>query len=146
MRGLELHTDGVAPDALRPTLERFVSGMRDLKYILNDFTRFPAIDTGNAAYLVGETAVFHTLTRYKSWTLSTELAGRDQDAELAYLLDEIRANTPAERPAFMSAMVTSWTFLPSWIEALSDRLPPEYEVVNADELAELYRNRHAEGQ
>jgi len=139
MRGIELHTDGVAPDALRPTLERYVSGIKGLKYILNDFTRFPAINAGNARYMVGDTAVFHTLTQYKSWTLSTELANRDRDTEVAYLLQEIQANTPAELPAFMSAMVTSWTFFPSWIEELASRLPPEYEVVNTDELAELCR-------
>ncbi len=58
---------------------------------------------------------------------------------MAYMVDEIRVNTPTERPAFVSAMVTSWTFTPTWIADLATRLGPDYEVVSAAELAELVR-------
>ena len=137
--GVELHTDGASPDALRPTLQRLTGGIDGLRFILNDFTRFPAITAANANYIVDSVPVLHTLTRFKPWALSTELAARTQDTEVAYMVDEIRVNTPTERPAFVSAMVTSWTFTPTWIADLATRLGPDYEVVSAAELAELVR-------
>ncbi|MHB0998609.1 MAG: carbohydrate binding domain-containing protein [Armatimonadota bacterium] len=140
MSGIELYTDGVEPDKFKGIMDRFIDGMPGLDYIMNDFSRFDTINTKNANYTIGNTAVFHTLTRYKTWVYSADIGNRDRDPEIAYLLGEINSFTPAERPGFISAMVTSWNFYPSWIKTLAERLPDNYVVVHPDQMADLYRS------
>lgn len=139
IHGVELFTDGIAPEKLTPFLRYFTDGMKNLDFVINDFTRFPAINTKNADYMVGNTAVFHTLTAYHIWQTADEPGKRTQAGEVQWVLDDILANTPDTHPAFMSGMVISWNFYPSWIADLAGRLPARYQVVTVPEMARLYR-------
>jgi len=57
---------------------------------------------------------------------------------VAYVLAETGTNTPAKRPSFIGAMVTSWTSILAWAADLATRMAPDYEGVSAADLAALY--------
>ena len=84
--------------------------------------------------MVDDTTFFDTLTNFRIWTDPAEVLERKLEDENAWLIDEIRANTPASRPGFMGAMAISWYYYPAWMKALQDALPPEYEMVSPGEL------------
>ncbi|HXG24166.1 MAG TPA: hypothetical protein VNJ09_06385 [Chthonomonadales bacterium] len=68
--------------------------------------------TTHATYLLNGVVVLHTLTRFKVWTASAEVLRQDKHSANAWLLNEIRANTPSNRPGFISAMAIGTIILP----------------------------------
>ena len=138
--GLELY-NGTWVENTPPeprTFERFVEGMKDLRYILADLGRHDNINAKNANYLIRNTPVFHTLTRFRVWGITSELFEANREDMISWLEKEILENAPKERPGFMSAMAVSWYFFPSWIEELEKRLPKDVVLVGPDELAALF--------
>jgi hypothetical protein len=125
------------------TFVRFVRGMSNLRYILADLGRHETIKPGNSNDLIDKTAVFHTLTRFQVWSASADVLKQDMNEANEWLLGEIRCNTPAERPGFMSVMAISWYYYPSWFVDLKRRLPANYVLVGPADLADVYRQaRH----
>jgi hypothetical protein len=113
--------------------------MTGLDYIVADLGRHSNITADNANYLLGQTAVFHTLTQFQVWSSSAETVRDNMEKDNAWLLDEIRKNTPPARPGFMSAMAISWYYFPTWFKDLQEKLGPDYVVVSPADLARLYR-------
>lgn len=141
IRGIGLYNgswgEKTPPDS--ETFARFVQGMKNLDYILADLGRHENVTPQNAAYKIGQTAVFHTLTRFQVWSSSAEVNRNDMAKANAWLLDEIKGHTPPQRPAFLSAMAISWYYYPSWLKDLKDKLPLDYIAVTPAQLADLYR-------
>lgn len=81
----------------------------------------------------GRTLVGHTATRWDSANV-----GRNE-ANVQWLVDEIRAHTPASRPAFVHVQAMSWSFYPSDLEAVAQRLGETYVAVGLDHLDTLCR-------
>ena len=147
MDGIELYNGGSSgPSAPPEVLQRFTRGMRGLGYILADLGRHPETTPANANALLDGTAVFHTLTNFRVWTGSEDLVQRKMESENAWLLGEIKANTPSSRPGFMSAMAVSWSYYPAWLKDLQGKLPPEYVVVSPGEMARLMREAQCSGK
>ena len=121
------------------TFKRYADQIDNLDYIFADLGRHDCINATNANTLIGGTAVFHTLTRYLPWSTSTEVLKQGREPSIQHLLGEIQRHTPENRPGFMSVMVLSWTFTPSWIGELAERLPDDYEAVSPAQLAALFR-------
>ncbi len=121
------------------TFARFAKGMKRLNYVIADLGRHECVKPDEANGLIGDTAVFHTLTRFQVWSASSETLRNDTADANTWLVGEIAANTPTQRPAFMSAMAISWYYYPSWLNDLASRLPEEYILVRPDILARLYR-------
>ena len=102
-------------------LRDYAEHLPDLTAILADYGgRTPYAD---ANYLLGRTAVFHSVNRY----------GRDQIAA------DIRNQIPKELPAFMHVFLHNWTYRYRDIQRLLDELPDNVIAVRPDELARLYR-------
>ena len=113
--------------------------MQGLDYILADLGRHDNITPDTADYLLGDTVVLHTLTRFQVWSSSAETVRDNMDKDNAWLLDEIRKNTPPSKPAFMSGMGISWYYYPTWFLDVQKQLGPDYVVVSPPDLARLYR-------
>lgn len=142
MDGIEIYCGGNGgPSAPNSLFRRFTRGMKGLKYILADLGHNPTVKPDDAAYMLDDTVVFHTLTNFRVWTSSGGLHERKMADENAWLLGEIEANTPRRRPGFMSALAISWIYFPTWLKDLHDRLPSQYVEVSPDDLARLYRRR-----
>lgn len=144
LEGIELY-NGSWGEPTPPTPETFryyTEGMDNLKFILADLGRHDSINPANANYILDDTVVFHTLTRYKIWATSDEVLTRKREESVAWVVDEIKANSPATRPGFMTAMAISWYFYPSWIKDIAEQLPDEYVVVNPYQLAKLYKDHN----
>lgn len=140
MNGMELYDGGwgeKTPPALG-SFERYVKGIKNLSYIFADLGRHNNVEPDKAAYMVGKTAVFHTLTQFQVWTASTDLAKEKMDRANKYLLDEITSNTPKLRPAFMTAMAISWYYFPAWFVDLAGKLPPHYVAVSPGQLTHAF--------
>jgi len=139
--GIELYNgswgEPTPPD--EEAFARFAKGMKRLNYIIADLGRHECVKPETANSLMGDTAVFHTLTRFQAWSASGETQRDDMRETNAWLLGEIMANTPAHRPAFMSAMAISWYYYPAWLRDLAARLPAGYVLVRPDGLAHLFR-------
>lgn len=144
--GLELYNGGNGdPTPPAPTtFRRYVQAWPELNYILADMGRHENISAKNAQYTIGQTAVFHNLTRFRVWASSEEWRVRGMEESNRWLLDEIAANAPRERPGFMTAMAVSWYYAPSWLKDLHARLPKDCVVVKPAQLAELYRQAVAQ--
>jgi len=141
MDGIELYNGGTGgPSAPTETLRRFTRAMPGLRYILADLGCHTDTTPATANGLLDGAVVFHTLTNFRIWTTSEEVVQRKMDSENAWLVDEIKSHTPPTRPGFMSALAISWSYYPSWLKDLKDRLPPEYVVVSPGDLARLYRD------
>lgn len=147
MDGIELYNGGSSgPTAPVEVLRRFTRGMKGLRYILADLGRHADITPANANTLLDGVPVFHTLTAFRVWTTPEETQTKRMETENRWLLGEIVANTPKDRPAFMSALAISWWYYPSWLEDLHARLPAEYTPVSPGDLARLYlESRRAAG-
>lgn len=139
--GIELYNGswGEPTPPNRDTFARFAKGMKRLNYILADLGRHECVKPDTANSRIGGTAVFHTLTRFQAWSASGETQRDDMQDANTWLLGEIAANTPAHRPAFMSAMAISWYYYPAWLHDLAARLPAGYVLVRPDVLARLFR-------
>ncbi len=145
MDGIELYNGGSGgPSAPREVFRRFTAkgpGAPGPRYILADLGRHAGVTPQNAAELVDDTVVFHTLTNFRVWTTSEELGRKKMAEENAWLLGEIEANSPrpGSDPPFISALAISWLYYPAWLKDLESRLPERYVVVSPGELARLYR-------
>ena len=137
--GIELYNGAGGPSAKDIMLNRFTGDMSHLDYILADLARHSNIHPSNANYLLDNTVVFHTLTQFKVWGAGEDFKTRSMAQENAWLVDEIKKNSPAKRPGFMTAQAASWLYYPAWFKDLQERLPPEYVIVSPGELARLYR-------
>ncbi len=140
MDGIELYCGGSGgPSASDETLRRFTRGRKGLRYILADLGRHVGTKPNEAASILDDTVVFHTLTTFRVWTGSEDLQQRTMADENAWLLGEIEAHTPTARPGFMSALAISWSYFPAWLKDLKERLPAEYVEISPGEMARLYR-------
>ena len=90
-------------------------------------------------YLLDNTVVFHMLTQFKVWGQEKENRRKNMNEENAWLVDEIKKNSPKARPGFMTAQGASWFYYPSWFKDLEEKLKPDYVVVSPGEQARLYR-------
>ncbi|MEN8128421.1 MAG: hypothetical protein ABFR90_11560, partial [Planctomycetota bacterium] len=145
MKGIEVYNGGwgsKTPPTLQ-TFPRFVDAIDGLDYILADLGRHDMTTPGTANYMLGDTAVFHTLTRFQVWSNSEETERNDMDVANAWLLNEITSNAPTERPGFMSAMAVSWYYFPTWLKDLQEKLPDNYVVVAPHDLARLFRENES---
>lgn len=143
MDGVEIY-NGSWGEHTPPTPDlfiRFAQGIKDLDYILADLGRHANIQAGNANYLVGDTAVFHTLTQFRVWASSDEAIDKSRQEAVNWLTGEITQNAPQERPGFMSGMAISWSYFPSWIQDVSRALPEDFQLVSPRELARLYKKQ-----
>ncbi len=144
MDGIEIY-NGSWGEPTPPTPDlfgTFMKGMKNLNYILADLGRHANIHPGNANYMVGDTAVFHTLTQFRVWASSDEAFDKSREEAVRWLAGEIIGNAPPERPGFMSGMAISWSYFPSWIQEVSRKLPADFTLVSPLELAHLYRENH----
>lgn len=137
--GIELYNGSGGPTAKDDLLRRFTQGMKGLNYILADLGRQMNINSANANYLLDDTVVFHTLTQFKVWGPKADPRQKDMASENAWLLDEIRKNSPTARPGFMSVQAASWFYYPAWFKDLQVKLPGDYVLVSPAEMARLYR-------
>ncbi len=139
MDGLELYNGGSSgPTAPVEMIRRFTRGIKGLGYILADLGRHTDISAANANTVLDGVPVFHTLTNFRVWTTPEETQTKKMELENAWLLGEIAANTPRERPGFMSTLAISWWYYPAWLKDLHDRLPTRYVPVGPGDLARLY--------
>lgn len=147
LRGVELYNGswGEKTPPTPDTFPRFVDAIEGLDYILADLGRHENITPDNANYCIGDTVVFHTLTRFQVWSSSAETLRDTMAKDNAWLVEEIRTNTPRTKPGFMSAMAISWYYYPTWFKDLESRLGPDYVLVSPPELARLYREHLSGG-
>ncbi len=99
--------------ALFPDYGKIVSGYEDATYATA--RRVP---------------VFHALT---GWS---ETATRDE--QIASLVAQIRAATPADRPAYMHLFGLNWFLDLPMLQEVTRRLGPDYCIVRPDQLAAYY--------
>jgi hypothetical protein len=139
LRDLGLYTDAWRPfdrAAMDPTTMRFAEGIPGLETLLLGMGRDEAVPPDDAIYALGRegVTVSHILTRWPVDGLK-----RSREDEIRWLAEDIRAHTPTERPAFMSAMALSWTHDPSSLLALTRELGDEYVPVLLPEMVSLRR-------
>jgi hypothetical protein len=59
--------------------------------------------------------------------------------DVEFTIDEILGNTPTERPGLISAMLLSWTMLPTPAEEVLQGLSEPYQGVLPTELPEIWQ-------
>ena len=134
-----LYTDAWLPfDRSRqdPVTLRFTEGIRGLDTLLLGMGRDEGMNAQNGHYDLGSqgTHVAHVLTRWDhAWASNT----REQNIQ--WLVDEISAQVPAQRPAFLPCMALSWAYGPSELVEVLSRLGSEYVAVSVPHFESLYR-------
>jgi len=143
MDGIEVVWSGIRRRTLPPdgVLGRYCRGIKNLNYMIADCGsgNRATIPSNECAYLLDSTAVFHTLNQYHVWSANEDLGQWPMARENSRTIEEIRRLTPAERPAFVSVVGTSWVYKPSWVKDLKEKLPPDYVLVSPADLARLFR-------
>ena len=134
MRQMGCHEIGLYTNAWKPfdrarhdaVTKRFADGIPGLSALVLGMGRDEGMNALNGNYVLGErhVAVSHVLTR---WPL--DYATKTREENVAWLVQDIREQTPAGRPAFMHAMALSWAFNPSDIVEVYGRLGESYEVL-----------------
>jgi len=127
----------------RGDLGLFARSLPTLAACFPDFGRCESTTYANAVYslpgVAGDVPVFHCLTRWAPFVYSADVASRTEDSEVAGLVDQVRKATPAERPAFISALALSWTFTPEMMDRAARELGDQYVCASPSQLAALYR-------
>lgn len=121
-----LYTDSWKPfdrAACDEITRRFAENLPALRTLVLGMGRDADRTADNGNYVLGQPPVLitHILTRWP-----VDYASRTREQNVQWLVDELRANTPATRPAFMSIMALSWAYAPSDIAEVFARLDPEY--------------------
>lgn len=134
-----LYTDAWRPykrAAAEPVMNRFLNGIPEATQIILGMGRDEGMAPSRASYEMGERRVLvsHILTRWP-----TDYARRSREENVAWLADDIRAQTPAERPAFMQVMALSWAYGAGEIAEVCSRLGGEYVAVRLPEYLKLFR-------
>lgn len=81
---------------------------------------------------VNNALVAHTVTRWDPANIGRNPANNQ------WLIDEVIANTPAQRPAFMVVYPLSWSYYPSDLQYVLNGLGPEYVPVTLRDFKILY--------
>ena len=116
LEGIELYNGSGGAKANDEVLRQFTRGMSHLDYILADFTRHSDINPSNSHSLLDNTVVFHTLTQFKVWGPTEDFRIKSMANENAWLVDEIKKNSPTSRPGFMTAQAASWSLFPRVVQ------------------------------
>ena len=119
--------------------DRFFRGTPALKGILSDFGRHTYITSANANEEIDGKPVFHTMMRWLTWLQQGEMVSQlnKEQTSVDFTTKEFLANAPKQRPALMGGLILSWTMRPGLVEQVAKGLPPDAELVNADQLADL---------
>ena len=137
---LGLYTDAWKPGdraAHEPVLRRFAEGVPQAALIMPGMGRDDGLIVANATYTLGGTRdvmVSHILTRWP-----TDYAAMSKEQQIDWLVREIQANTPPERPAFIQAMALSWAYCPADIAEVARRLGADYVPISLPQYAALWR-------
>jgi len=128
-------------------LARYAATLPRLAALFPDVGRHESTGYANSHRFLagpgGSVPVFHCLTRWIPWTLSSDLSDRPEDREIAGLVEEVRRMTPEERPAFMSAFALSWTFRPEMLNHAAQVLGEPYVFVTPSRLAAVAQQARA---
>ena len=143
MRLLAIGELGLYTDAWRPfdrtrqdaVTRRFAEGIPGLRNLILGMGRDEGITRTTPHYRLGsnDVLVSHVFTRWDAANI-----GRNE-ANNRWLVEEIRANTPAARPAFMYIHPLSWSYHPSDLVAVLEALGEGYVAVSPGALGELTR-------
>ena len=140
---LGLYTDSWKPNdraAREPVLRRFAGGVPQAALLMPGMGRDDGLTAASATYRLGgarDTMVSHILTRWPA-----DYAALSKEQQIDWLVREIQANTPAERPAFIQAMALSWAYNPADIAEVAQRLGNGYVPVSLPQYAALWRKAH----
>ena len=140
---LGLYTDSWKPDdraAREPVMRRFAEGVPQVALIMPGMGRDDGLTAANATYTLAgarDVMVSHILTRWPA-----DYAALPKEKQIDWLVSEIKANTPLERPAFMQVMALSWAYNPADIVEVVRQLCPEYVPVSLPQYAALWRRAH----
>lgn len=120
---------------------RFLEAIPTLELVVLGMGRDEEVPADEANYLLGpqRAIVSHVMTRWP-----VDYANKTRDENMAWLLDDIRAHTPASRPGFLHVMALSWAFGPSEIEEVHHRLGSTYRALTLPQFVRLYREAGAE--
>ncbi|NLH99737.1 MAG: hypothetical protein GX446_09645 [Chthonomonadales bacterium] len=126
-------------NATRPDLiARYAERIPNLEAIFPDYGRRVS-DYGEATYPVGaNVGVFHAVT---GWVEEDT-----REKRIQRMVEEIRAITPSERPAFLHAFIWNWGADMSIYPEVMKALGPRYVAVRPDHMAHLYREHLAAKQ
>ncbi len=119
-------------------LRRYAEKIPTLRSLFPDYGR-RLQDPSEVTYpIVRNVPVFHAITGWR------EEDSREE--RIARMVDEIRAMTPQQRPAFLHAFVWNWGFDLEMLYEVTQRLGDTYVPVRPDHLAHLYRQWLAQQQ
>ena len=78
--------------------------------------------------------VFHTINRWNT-------GNNAFDTDVDFTLNQILTHTPTQRPGLISAMLLSWTMLPTQAEQVVQGLPSStYQIVLPTELPRIWQS------
>lgn len=120
---------------------RFFQGIPALRGILSDFGRHDDADPDNSVELIDGKPVFHTLMRWLTWNQQDQLSSQvnKEQESIDFTVNELLTHMPKKRPAAMSGLILSWTMSPKLVEQVAKKLPPDIELMNADQLVERWK-------
>ena len=127
--------------AMEDIYQHFTKGIPDLQGILSDFGRQDDTTGENAIEIVDGRPVFHTLMRWLTWTQQDQLSSQlnKEDESVDYTVKELLDHAPKQRPAVMSGLILSWTMSPKLVQRVAEKLPPDVQLMNADQLVERWK-------
>lgn len=143
LRAVHLYTgawgEGTLPE-FDVTVAQAAAGCPSIATWLTDLGRPEGLDyAASHRRLDGGVPLFRCLTRWVPWTVSAELGLRQDEAEARALAAEIRSQTPPARPAYLIALVLSWSASPEVVRLALAELGDGYRAVTVGQLGQLHR-------
>ena len=140
---LGLYTDSWKTNdraAREPVLRRFAEGVPQAALLMPGMGRDDGLTAANATYTLGgarDVMVSHILTRWPA-----DYAALSKEQQIDWLVNEVKANTPLERPAFLQVMALSWAYNPADISEVVRQIGAGYVTVSLPQYAALWRRAH----
>jgi hypothetical protein len=137
LNAIVLYTDSWKPfprDKYDPITQSYIDNIPATKMLVLGMGR-DGDSNQEPNYTLGtrEALVSHAMTRWDPNNVGSN------PANVQWLANEIRSQTPTTRPAFLQVQCLSWSYPPSDLRAVMDELGEEYEAVTLDAYQALWR-------
>ncbi len=123
---------------MRPARLARLASINGIESVMANYGRTHLTTSANLVSMSAGKPVFRSVNHGPGELTFTPYARREAEV---FMINDIRRNTPSERPAFLHVFLANWLTHMEMAENIAKGLGPEYVFVRPDQLLELFKQK-----